>query len=324
MTATAERPAVVAIVGPTGVGKSAVAERLASLWAGEIVSADSMQVYRRMDVGTAKPRSPTVVPYHCIGLVDPGCPYSAALYQRDARAAIDSILSRGAQAIVCGGTGLYIRAALDDWDFPEGELESPVRERLEEEAALKGADHMHARLQDADPEAASAIHPHNVRRVVRALEMAEGGSSYAHQAAAFRVRRPVYDVRFVGLTMDRAALYARIDARVDGMVSDGLLEEVARLLEEGSRDALTSSQAIGYKELVPVLDGSAELQQALDDVKRASRRFAKRQLTWFRGDRRVEWIDVTGISTRDAVRCVAELVESAVRPDEGDPQGTRE
>ena len=300
------------------VGQSSVAEGLAALWGAEIVSADSMQVYRGMDIGTAKPRPPRTVPYHCLDLVDPGTPYSAALYQRDARAAIDAIIAKDAQAIVCGGTGLYVRAALDDWEFPKGELGTTARTRLEEEAELDGAEHMHARLSEVDPEAAAAIHPHNVRRVVRALEMAEQGSSYADQAAAFSERRCVYDTRFVGLTMDRGTLYERIDARVDAMLDEGLLDEIARLIEEGFHDALTSSQAIGYKEFVPVVEGSAGLDDALEAVKRTSRRYAKRQLTWFRGDPRVEWLDVTGVPTTDAVRRVAELVESAVRPGDGD------
>ncbi|MCE5202968.1 MAG: tRNA (adenosine(37)-N6)-dimethylallyltransferase MiaA [Actinomycetia bacterium] len=302
---------LIAIVGPTAVGKSALAEELALALAGEVVSADSMQVYRGMDIGTAKPRpSERRAPIHCIDIADPGTPFSAALYQRAAREAIEDIRARGRMAIVCGGTGLYVRAALDDMAFPAGEARTPAREELERLASAIGPQALHARLETIDPDSAALIHPHNVRRTIRALEMAREGVSYAAQARRFAQRRSVYPVTFIGLDMAREALYERIDARVDAMVASGLLEEVRTLLGQGLRDALTSPQAIGYKELVEVLEGRASLDDAIARIKQATRRYAKRQLTWFRADPRVRWIDVTGLSGEAIVERAVRLVES--------------
>lgn len=289
---------VLAIVGPTAVGKTALAEELACRLSGEIISADSMQVYRHMDVGTAKP--PILkrrVPYHCIDIVDPGTPFSAALYQRESRRAITECAGRGAVPILCGGTGLYVRAAVDDFDFPSGEqLMNPARAQYEELARTLGGGHLHALLSNRDPASARLIHPNNVRRVIRALEMADEGVSYAEQSAGLINRKSVYDTRFLGVTMPRRLLYERIDDRVDEMMLGGLAEEVDRLLTAGFRSALTSGQAIGYKELVPVIDGTAELDDAVAAIKQASRRYAKRQLTWFRADPRIAWIDADGLT----------------------------
>lgn len=308
---SAGRPRVVAVVGPTAVGKSDLAERVSERLDGEIVSADSMQVYRGMDIGTAKPPpGERPVQYHCLDLVDPGTPFSAALYQDAARSAIADIAHRGKMPIVCGGTGLYVRAALDDWDFPGGQSASPERRALEREAESLGPEAMHARLEAVDPQAATLIHPANVRRTIRALEMSARGESYADQAERFSVRRSVYDSIFIGLTMEREILYRRIDARVDEMLSAGLLAEVEGLLAAGFRDALTAAQAIGYKELVPVVESGAPLEIAVEDIKRATRRYAKRQLTWFRGDPRIRWIDVTGLDASEAVLAALGLLES--------------
>ncbi len=303
---------VIAVVGPTGVGKSAAAEDLALSIGGEIVSADSMQVYRGMDIGTAKvPASERRVPYHCIDLVDPGTPYSAALYQRDSRAAIADIFVRGAVPVLAGGTGLYVRAALDKMEFPEGHAMSDVRAVLESELERVGPEAMYAMLQERDPKAAVLIHRNNTRRVLRALEMLEtDGSSYAVAREHFADRVPHLQADYIGLTMDRELLYARIDARVDAMLHAGLLEEVERLLEAGYRDTLTAAQAIGYKELVPVLDGSGDLETAVAAIRQASRRYAKRQLTWFRADPRVRWIDVTELSPAGTVEAMLALLES--------------
>lgn len=302
---------VVAIVGPTGVGKTAVAELVARVRGGEIVSADSMQVYRGMDIGTAKPPPGLrCVPYHCIDLVDPGEPYSAVVFQQDARAAIDDILARGQLPVVAGGTGLYVRAALDRMEFPTGEIESAERRELNALAESIGPEALHARLAQLDPAAAAVLHPNDTRRVIRALEMARGGVSYAEQQAAFATRVPAYAATYVGLRMDRPALYARIDARVDAMLQAGLLDEVRLLLEAGYRSALTAAQAIGYKEFVPVLEAGSSLPDAVAAVKQASRRYAKRQMTWFTADPRVRWLDVTDLSLEAAADAAIALVES--------------
>lgn len=302
---------VVAVVGPTAVGKTALAEELAVRLGGEIVSADSMQVYRRMDIGTAKPPvEQRRVPYHCIDLAEPGAPFSAALFQRIARAAVDSIASRGAVPVVAGGTGLYVRAALDDMRFPAGEqADNPARERYQQYAEEHGSDELHALLMRRDEASAAAIHPNNTRRVIRALELSDEGVSYAEQVAGFSVRASVYDARFIGLTMDRTRLYERIDERVDAMIAAGLLGEVKQLLAAGFRDALTASQAIGYKELVPVIEDGSGLPAAVSAIKQATRRYAKRQLTWFRADPRVRWIDVTELSLDHAADAAADALD---------------
>lgn len=286
---------VVAIVGATGVGKSSIADAVALALDAEIVSADSMQVYRGMDIGTAKmPVERRCVPYHCLDLVDPGEPYSASLYQRDARAAIEDIHARGKRAIVCGGTGLYVRAALDDMRFPAGEqVANPVRERYERIAEEKGPAHLHAMLVEMDPESAALIHPNNVRRVIRAFEMIEEGVSYAEQNSGFDSFRPYHDSLFFGLIMDTGKLYEAINRRVDDMMADGLLDEVSRLVEQGFADAITSSQAIGYKEFLDVIAGKGDLDEAVESVKRSTRRYSKRQRTWFKRDPRIEWFEVS-------------------------------
>lgn len=289
-------------MGPTAVGKTELAERLAVILGGEIVSADSMQVYRGMDIGTAKPApEERRVPYHCIDIADPNEAYSAALFQRAARAAISEIGSGARVPIVVGGTGLYVRAALDAMEFAPGDSTSPERQGYERYAQEHGAEALHALLRERDPNSAEVIHPNNVRRVVRALEFADKGSSYAETRARFTVRKSVYDTVFLGLTMERSALYRRIDARVDEMMRLGLLGEVEELLASGVSPDSTSMQAIGYKELVEVVEGRAALDDAVAAIKQASRRYAKRQLTWFRADPRVNWLDMTNIGMDEAV-----------------------
>ena len=298
---------VLAIVGPTAVGKTAIAEEVAVQLGSEIVSADSMQIYRGMDIGTAKPPfSERRVPYWCIDIVSPGTHYSAALYQQTARAAIEDITARSLIPVVAGGTGLYVRAALDDLRFPAGDqIDNSARKSYQEFADLDGAPALYDLLVERDPDSAAFIHQNNTRRVIRALEMLDNGVPYVEQRAGFSSRNSLYRTAFVGLTMPREKLYRRIDERVDAMVESGLLGEVEGLLDAGLRGALTSSQAIGYKEFVPVVEGTADLNETIAAVKQASRRYAKRQLTWFRADPRVTWFDVDGLSpsvAADAVR----------------------
>lgn len=286
---------VLVVVGPTAVGKSALAEELCVRLGGEVVSADSMQVYRGMDIGTAKtPCELRRVPHHCIDVVEPGESFSAAMFQDCARTAIADVSARGVLPVVCGGTGLYVRAAVDAFDFaPGGQASNPSRATYEIFAAEHGAEEVYALLEERDPDSAALIHRNNTRRIVRALEMLDEGVSYADQRAGFAVRESVYHTRLIGLTMNREQLYRRIDDRVQAMIDGGLLAEVEKLLEFGFRDALTASQAIGYKELVPVVEGEADLERAIADIAQASRRYAKRQLTWFNADPRITWIDVT-------------------------------
>lgn len=305
-------PRIIGIVGPTAVGKSTVADMVARTLGAEIVSADSMQVYRGMDIGTAKvPPEERGVPYHCIDLVDPGTPYSASLYQADARSAIQALHDRALPAVLVGGTGLYVRAALDDMEFPAGEYASSLRLDLERRATEEGPQALYDELRRLDPPSADRLHPNNTRRVIRALEMLSEGTSYATQAAGFTRRTLRYPgTILIGLRIERGELYRRIDARVDAMIATGLLDEVARLAAQGFTEALTSTQAIGYKELVPVLREEADLADAVEQIKRSTRRYAKRQLTWFRADPRIMWIDVTGLSSTEAAEQAYELIES--------------
>jgi tRNA dimethylallyltransferase len=311
---------IIAIVGPTASGKSTLADALAVRLGGEVVSADSMQVYRGMDVGTAKtPEPERSVPYHCIDLVDPGQSFTAALYQRYARIAIDEISSYRRRVIFCGGTGLYLRAALDHFALDEGReqptdrelrkqptdselreqpADSELREQLKARAESLGPEAFHAELAKLDPESAVRIHPNNVRRVIRAFELLEQGSGYARATADFHRFESVYPVRFIGLHIERELLYQLIDTRVDTMIKDGWLGEVQVLLSEDFGDALKSSQAIGYKEMVQVLEGKMTLREASEATKQATRRYAKRQLTWFNRDPRIEWIDITELHRR--------------------------
>ena len=291
---------VICIQGPTASGKSAVADRLAHLIEGEVVSADSMQVYRGMDIGTAKvPVEQRSVPYHCLDLVDPGEPYSAALFQR------------GSVPVLCGGTGFYVRAALDDLEFASGAQEhNAVRERFELLYEREGAERVHEELAAVDPESAALIHPHNVKRVIRALEMHEAGESYARRKLAFKTVPPRYPNVRIALNVERSELYRRIGERVDRMFEDGLVDEVEQLLAGGFRSGLTAPQAIGYKEVVTALEGACTLDEARSQIAQATRRYAKRQLSWLRGQKGTVWIEATG---RSADELVAETLETVAR-----------
>ncbi len=296
---------VVCIVGPTASGKSSLAERLAVTLGSAVVSVDAMQVYRGMDIGTAKtPVDERACELMMVDVCDVGDDYSVRLFQRDARACVDALLADGRTPVLCGGTGLYLDAVIDEMDFPAGQTGSEARERYEAIARDEGALALHELLRGRDPESAELIHPNNVRRVVRALEMLDEGVSYAAKHEGLRARRPHYDALLFGITMDRERLYKRIDARVDAMVEAGLVDEVRALAEGGLAETLTAMQAIGYKEVVAYLDGALTLDEAIDEVKRRSRRYAKRQLSWLRRDGRVRWLDYDRLDEDEAARIV--------------------
>lgn len=296
---------VVCIVGPTASGKSSLAERLAVTLGSAVVSVDAMQVYRGMDIGTAKtPVDERACELMMVDVCDVGDDYSVRLFQRDARACVDALLAEGRTPVLCGGTGLYLDAVIDEMDFPAGQTGSEARERYEAIARDEGALALHELLRGRDPKSAELIHPNNVRRVVRALEMLDEGVSYAAKHEGLRARRPHYDALLFGITMDRERLYKRIDARVDAMVEAGLVDEVRALAEGGLAETLTAMQAIGYKEVVAYLDGALTLDEAIDEVKRRSRRYAKRQLSWLRRDGRVRWLDYDRLDEDEAARIV--------------------
>lgn len=295
---------VICVVGPTASGKTDVAQELALVLPGEVVSADSMQVYRGMDIGTGKiPASARRVPHHGLDLVDPGEPYSAALFQSYARARFAEIDARDAYPVLAGGTGLYVRAAVDDYDFPVGEqVGNPVRDECMAFAEERGALALWERLRDVDPASAEVIHPHNVRRVARAFELLVEGGSYAEQKRNLATLPQALPALFVGLAVDPEILRARIDRRVDAMVEAGLVDEVKALLNGGFRAGVTAPQAIGYKEIVDALEGRCTLDEAVEAIKTATRRYAKRQRTWFRRDARIRWVDADSCDARGVAR----------------------
>ena len=284
---------VICIVGPTASGKTDAAQLVARALDGEVVSADSMQIYRGMDIGTGKlPADERIVAHHGFDLVSPGEPYSAALFQTYARAAFDDIAARGKRAVLCGGTGLYVRAAIDDYEFPAGEqVENPVRTQWTAFAEREGAQALWDELNRRDPESARELHPNNVRRVVRAFELLAEGRSYAEQKRNLALIGEAVPALQFGLAVTPEVLNARIDARVDAMVAAGLVEEVRGLLDAGFREGVTAPQAIGYKEIVEALEGRCTMDEAVAAIKQATRRYGKRQRTWFRRDERILWID---------------------------------
>lgn len=287
------RGAVIAVVGPTASGKSDLAIELARHFDGEVVSADSMQVYRGMDIGTAKvPASRRVVKHYGIDLVDPGEPYSAALYQGYARAAFDEIAAKGRTPVLCGGTGFYVRAALDDYRFAGGEqVGNEVRDSYLALLEVAGSEHVWGELLRLDPESAHRIHPNDAKRVVRALEMHAAGESYAERLDRLHAIGESVPAAFVGIDVDRDVLRARIDQRVDRMREEGLVAEVEGLIGKGFKDGVTAKHAIGYKEVALALEGAIGMDEAFERIKASTRRYAKRQRTWFRADGRIAWID---------------------------------
>lgn len=284
------------IVGPTAVGKTSVSLALAEDIGAEIISADSMQVYRGMDIGTAKP-APSErarVPHHLIDVAGPKDEFSAGGFLRLAEEAIEDIRRRGKTPLVVGGTGLYVRA-LTDGLFEGPKADPELRESLMERERIGGAGTLHRLLAESDPRAAARIHPSDLRRVVRALEVyCKGGVPITGRHDEHRAEKeasPARPVRIVGLTRDRAELYRRIDARVDSMMEQGFLGEVMRLRESGCMRDMAAMQALGYKQLLAHLDGEFDLAEAVRRIKRDTRHFAKRQYTWFNADARVRWVD---------------------------------
>ncbi|QJC88720.1 tRNA (adenosine(37)-N6)-dimethylallyltransferase MiaA [Bacillus inaquosorum] len=285
---------VVILVGPTAVGKTNLSIQLAKSLNAEIISGDSMQVYKGMDIGTAKITEQEMegVPHHLIDILDPKDSFSTADYQDLVRNKISEIAKRGKLPMIVGGTGLYIQSVLYDYTFTEEANDPAFRQSMQIAAEREGADFLHAKLAAADPEAAAAIHPNNTRRVIRALEILHTSGKTMSQHLKEQKRELLYNAVLIGLTMDRDTLYARINQRVDMMMEAGLLPEVKRLYDRNVRDC-QSIQAIGYKELYAYFDGFVTLSDAVDQLKQNSRRYAKRQLTWFHNKMQVTWFDMT-------------------------------
>ena len=298
---------VICVVGPTAVGKSSVAEQVALMLGGAVVSVDSMQVYRGMDIGTAKvPESDRSCELLMVDVADARESYSVARFQAEARSCIDGLQGCGRVAVLCGGTGLYLDAVIDDMSFPHGETCGAGRMAYERYASDKGAMALYKLLERRDPQSAREIHPNNVRRVVRALEMLDEGTSYATQHKGLKRREPYYVPRIWALTLPREELYRRIDARVDHMFEQGLVQEVMRLKEAGVTESPTASKAIGYKETIRALDGKCTFEEARELIKRNTRRYAKRQLSWLRRDKRATWLDMDKMDVGTAVQAICD------------------
>ncbi len=298
---------ILAVVGPTASGKTSLAIRLAQLTDGEVVSSDSMQIYRRMQIGTAAPTVEEMqgIPHHMIAVADPDEAFSCADYTERARACIEEIASRGKTPILCGGTGLYLDSLLWVSSFSEAPGSDEIRQKLQNYADEHGVHALHRRLTEADPESAASIHENNVRRVIRALEIYETtGITKTEWDRRSLAKEPRYDAKITVLDFcSRSLLYERIDLRVTLMLQAGLVEEVRRLYDEGLLDSrYVASQAIGYKEFFPYFAGDISLDEAAEQIRLSSRRYAKRQLTWFRRYTDALWLhpDENGLPLRTA------------------------
>ncbi|MFD7131565.1 tRNA (adenosine(37)-N6)-dimethylallyltransferase MiaA [Streptomyces sp. NPDC059894] len=303
-------PRVIAVVGPTAAGKSDLGVFLARHLGGEVVNADSMQLYRGMDIGTAKltPEERGGVPHHLLDIWDVTVTASVAEYQRLARARIDALLAEGRWPILVGGSGLYVRGAVDNLEFPGTDPE--VRARLEEELTLRGSGALHARLAAADPEAAQAILPSNGRRIVRALEVIEiTGKPFT---ANLPGHDSVYDTVQIGVDVSRPELDDRIARRVDRMWDAGLVDEVRALEAQGLREGRTASRALGYQQVLAALAGECTQDEARAETVRATKRFARRQDSWFRRDPRVHWLSGAAADLTELPRLASALVERPV------------
>ncbi|HEY41898.1 MAG TPA: tRNA (adenosine(37)-N6)-dimethylallyltransferase MiaA [Dehalococcoidia bacterium] len=299
---------LVAIVGPTGTGKSRLALHLARNLNAEIVSADSRQVYRYLDIGTAKPTREelSAVPHHLIDIIDPDEDFSLAQYQQLAGEAIAVIQQRGKLPLLVGGSGLYVWAVLEGWQIPRVPPDTEFRNRLEKQAAEVGGEQLYQELLKADPVAAQRIDPHNVRRVIRALEVSQRGSPVSKLSS--KGAAP-YDYLIIGLTTDRAELYRRIDARVDDMIERGLVDEVKRLVEMGYGFDLPAMSGIGYRQVGMYLRGELDLAQAIEKIKVETHRLVRQQYNWFRlKDERIRWLDIRYDIEGEAERLIREFV----------------
>ncbi len=265
-----------------------------------------MQIYRGMDIGTAKtPVAERRVPLLMVDVATVGEDYSVQRFQDDARVCVDGLLRRGLVPVLCGGTGLYLDAVIDEMDFPKGIKGDRRRQGYERIAAEQGGQALHDLLRERDPKSAALIHPNNVRRCVRALEMLDEGVSYSQENASLRHREPHYDdARIWALSVPRERLYQRINERVDRMFGEGLVEEVQGLVACGLDRSTTAGQAIGYKEVLAALAGECTLDEARDEVKRRTRHYAKRQLSWLRRDGRAQWIDVDKLGVGEACELI--------------------
>lgn len=294
---------IVAVVGPTASGKTSLAVKLAQKLNGEVISADSMQVYKGMDIATAKPDEEEMagIPHHLISIISPEEEFSVSRFCDLAGQAVRDIVSRGKVPIIAGGTGLYVDSFLGNTVFLENTKNDEVRKNLSLRLEKEGAEKLYSELCEKDPEAAEKIHPNNSLKIIRALEIFySSGKTLTNQNELSHLEESPYESLIIGLTAEnREFLYDRINRRVDIMLENGLVEETKMFFE--TKTASTACQAIGYKELKPYLDGNLTLEEASENLKRATRRYAKRQLTWFRRNRDIRWLDIDSFSSSELV-----------------------
>ena len=306
-----DKPLVI-IAGPTACGKTATSIELAKKINGEIISADSMQVYKYMDIGTAKATKQEMqdIPHYLIDEFYPDEEFNVMIFQKKAKDYIDQIYKKGKIPILVGGTGFYINALVFDNNFVEEESDSNLRNELYELAEKNGVEYLHNMLKECDPESAEKIHYNNVKRVARAIEFyKKTGKPISEHNKEAKSKSSPYKTAFIVLDMDRQKLYERINKRVDVMIEDGLVDEVKMLLEKGYKKELVSMQGLGYKEIVAYINGETSLEEAIEKLKQSTRHFAKRQLTWFRGQTDGLWIDISDGDVDNAVNKIIDYME---------------
>ncbi len=303
---------LLAIAGPTAAGKTDLAIETALRLNGEIISADSMQLYRYLDIGTAKPtrKERDKVPHHLVDLVDPGEDYNVTRYQQDASEAIREVAGRGKLPLLVGGTGLYLNAVVYDYQFSPMEGVPEVRARLAEEAKEEGAATLYRRLAELDPESAARIHSRDLRRTIRALEVFYlTGKPIHSQVRDTKIRKTAYSSRLIGINRPREELYRRIEERVDRMMDAGLLAEIEGLLSRGYSPDLKPFQGLGYRHMLLYLKGEATLAEAVELLKRDTRRYAKRQLTWFKKNEGIVWLTLENDTYEEMSRAVKNICQ---------------
>ncbi|MBS5065518.1 MAG: tRNA (adenosine(37)-N6)-dimethylallyltransferase MiaA [Hungatella hathewayi] len=307
------KPPMIILTGPTAVGKTATSIQLAKAIGGEIISADSMQVYRHMDIGSAKITKEEMdgVPHHLIDVLEPWEDFNVTVFKRMAKEAMDGILSRGNIPIVTGGTGFYIQALLYDIDFTEHTEDGAIRTELEQLAEDKGAAYLHQILTEIDPESGLEIHANNIKRVIRAIEYyRQTGEPISLHNRREREKESPYNFLYYVVNTERSILYERIERRIDMMMADGLVEEVQALKDMGCTRNLVSMQGLGYKEILDYLNGECTLEEAVYVLKRDTRHFAKRQITWFKRERDVRWLNLPDYDN-DTAKVTAKIVADA-------------
>jgi len=307
------KPNVVILIGPTAVGKTNISIELAKKIDGEIISADSMQIYKYMDIGTAKPLNTEMqnIPHHLIDIVEPSETFTVADFQAQAKLAIDKITKNGKLPIIAGGTGLYINSIIYDIDFTSTISNWPLRNHLQLEAEKYGNEYIHNKLKKLDPEAANRIHKNNVKRVIRAIEVIKTSGEKIGNFKNDPKLNEDYNFILIGLTRDRKELYDRINKRVDMMIKDGLIEEVSSLINEKGYDKnLIAFRGLGYKEIIVYLENNIDLEKTIEILKRDTRRYAKRQLTWFRRLDNVRWYNLSEYISKENLVCdIIEYIE---------------